>query len=826
MEVNVTPENDRYAEIILDTPVQGLDRPFHYLIPEKLQGKLDIGSLVIVPFGKNQALGYLIGFPSQCDFPNLKEIIQVLDEPPLFDFDGRRLCTWISARYLSTLSQSFRLLMPPGRSRKVTKVYKLATVVSEATEAALSFGPHGISIVETIIAMDGEADYSTLKDHLGPKTMSVIGKLEDGGVLSSRYVLSKPAVKPVFRLVVHATGALEGGRDIDRLPRRQRQIVTELLSSGGSALQSELLRSSGAGASSLKSLADKGFVEIAKEEIERAPELGSSDESIPVPVPNDMQVGAINKITSTLDKGLHKVFLLEGVTGSGKTEVYLRCIEHALNSGKNALVLVPEISLTPQTLRRFQSRFPGCVGVLHSKLGAGERYDQWRAARDGKARVVVGARSALYAPVPNLGLIAIDEEHEPSYKNDTVPRYHTRDVAIARARMCGAVVVLGSATPSFESIKKAEAGIYEHLLLPERVDSRPLPSVEVVDMREIGGAGVVPLLSPLMLDALSRTIEQGNQAIIFLNRRGFSNYLQCRSCGLVLNCDICAVSLSYHLKGDMLMCHHCGRRWDVPEKCPTCGGGPIKRYGAGTQKVEDELKENLPGVTYVRMDSDTTTAKDAHWRLLDTFKSGKAQVLLGTQMIAKGLDIHGVTLVGVINADTALALPDFRSGERTYQLLTQVSGRAGRGLYPGRVIIQTFNPEHPVIKAVKGDNDDYIETELQERQAAMYPPFIELINVLITAPDPTAAARSARRMKTILINDLENTGSRILGPAPSPLSRLRSLYRWHILIKTGDVELISSRVKNSVNRFYDYSRTFPAGKDVRISLDVDPASLL
>ncbi|MBN2168241.1 MAG: primosomal protein N', partial [Actinobacteria bacterium] len=666
-----TTEKERYADVILETAVKGLDRPFCYIVPDNLGDVLDIGSLVMVPFGGRQTLGYVTGFPSRCDYKKLKEISHVLDEPPLFDFDGQRLCRWISRRYMSSLSQSFKLLMPPGRGRNVKKIYSLAADPVKASDSAASMGLDEAAIIEAVIALGGKADYSTLKDHLGQKALSRAGKLEEEGLLSSSYVLSKPAVKPKTMLVVHATGALEGGCDIEKLPKRQLEIVSKLLSRGGTAPQSELLRQTGAGSSSLKSLASKGMVEINKEECERKPVMLPPGFSIDIPAPNNMQNNAIKEITHALDKSAGTVFLLEGVTGSGKTEVYLRCIEHALDSGRNALALVPEISLTPQTLERFESRFPGQVGVLHSKLGTGERYDQWRGVRDGRVRVLVGARSALFAPVPNLGIIAIDEEHEPSYKSDTAPRYHARDVAVALARMSGAVVILGSATPSFESTKRAQAGIYRHVVLPERVDSRPLPSIEIVDMKEIGGAGTLPLLSPLMLDALSRTIEKGNQAILFLNRRGFSNYLQCRACGHIIECDICAVSLSYHLKGNMLLCHHCGRKWDPPGRCPVCDRGPIKRYGAGTQKVEDELKENLHGVTYVRMDSDTTSTKDAHRRLLDVFKSGKAQVLIGTQMIAKGLDIPGVTLVGVINADTALALPDFRAGERTYQLLTQ-----------------------------------------------------------------------------------------------------------------------------------------------------------
>jgi primosomal protein N' (replication factor Y) len=601
--------------------------------------------------------------------------------------------------------------------------------------------------------------------------------------------------------------------------------MEELMVRGGVEFQSDLLKNSGAHAASLKSLEKKGLLEIAGEEVLRRPWMGSAAETVRH-TPNVHQQAAIDRVSRALDEGTPKTFLLDGVTGSGKTEVYIRSIEKVLAMGKSAIVLVPEISLTPQTVERFESRFPSQVAVLHSRLGPGERFDQWRGVREGRYRVVVGARSALFAPAQDLGLIAIDEEHEPSYKSDTSPRYHARDVAEVKARMSGAVLVLGSATPSFESLHRARAGAYEMLSMPERVDNRPLPEVELVDMRETGGAGEMLLLSSTMLDALSRTISAGDQAILFLNRRGFANYMQCHACGLIMGCDECEVSLCYHSRGHMMLCHHCGKRWAVPETCPKCGASPMKQFGAGTQRVEDELLKHVPGVSVIRMDADTTTTKDAHWHLLGSFRAGEAQVLLGTQMIAKGLDIPGGTLVGVINADTALALPDFRASERTYQLLTQVSGRAGRGLRPGRVVIQTFNPEHPAIRAMTGGLKPFIEAEIQARSHAFYPPFVELVNVLVTSPEMVAASRSAERMRQILETDLQGTGAIILGPAPAPLSRLRGVYRWHILVKSADLGRISSRLTESVGRFHDYSKTFPPGKEVKVSLDVDPTSLL
>jgi primosomal protein N' (replication factor Y) (superfamily II helicase) len=825
----------RYAEVILDTPLQELDRPFTYEVPADSRDSIEIGSLVLVPFTNRLSLGYVVGFPAEPGVSRLKSIARLLDEPPLFDFDTQRLCRWVASHYLSSLSQAFRLVMPPGRGRKVKQYVSLKAVRDEALEALGGKQGPQADVVEVLAAAGSEVEMGALKKHIGAGAAEVaqaVRSLEEAGLAGRRFALTEPAASPSSRLVVRLAGGTPDAEALEALPHRQRDITEQLIERGGVDFQSDLLRATGASSTSLKSLAKKGVVEIASEEVLRRPRLGygsgtgSDPGGAPVPTPNESQSEAIGSIAGAVDSGLHRVFLLEGVTGSGKTEVYLRSIERVLERGRRAIVLVPEISLTPQTLERFESRFAGRVAVLHSRLGPGERFDQWRGVREGRYDVVVGARSALFAPVADLGLIAIDEEHEPSYKSDTAPRYHAREVAEARARLTGAVLVLGSATPSFESLEKARAGAYDHLTLPNRIDNRPLPDVEVVDMREVGGAGTVPLLSPPLLDALSRTVTSGDQAILFLNRRGFANYMQCHACGEIMGCDECEVSLCYHTRGEMMLCHHCGKRWAVPESCPACGRGPMKSFGAGTQRVEDELLAHLPGVRFIRMDADTTTSRDAHWHLLGAFARGEAQVLIGTQMIAKGLDIPGVTLVGVINADTALALPDFRASERTYQLLTQVSGRAGRGLRPGRVIVQTFNPGHPAVQALSGEASDFVSAELAARLNARYPPFVQLVNVMVTAPELSSASRSAERLRQLMETDLAGTGATVLGPAPAPLTRLRGQYRWHVLIKAADMSTIAGPLRTAVGRFYDYARTFPPGREVRISLDVDPTSLL
>ena len=821
-------QHNRYAEVVIDTPVQDLDRPFHYSVPEDLRETVEIGSLVLVPFSGRLSLAYVVGFPATPDVSNLKEISRVVDEPPLFDFDSQRLCRWIAGHYLCSLSQAFRLVIPPGRSRRVKQLVELSCGRAEAEGALAARDDSLKSAFEAVSEAGGSLEMSALKARIGAAPAgTAVASLEELGIARRRFFLTEPAASAKGRLAVTLLDC-GPGTDLSTLPARQLDIVDHLLAKGGFEFQSSLLAETGTSPSSLKSLAAKGVVEIASAETLRKPRVTSGEPAPGAHTPNERQASAIGRISETADAGLHGVFLLEGVTGSGKTEVYLRCIERVMAAGRGAIVLVPEISLTPQTLERFEARFPGGVAVLHSRLGAGERFDQWRGIRDGRYRVVVGARSALFAPVADLGIIVIDEEHEPSYKSDKAPRYHAREVAEVRARMAGAVLVLGSATPSFESLERARAGHYVRLPLPERIDNRPLPDVEVVDMRDAGGAGVVPLVSQPLLDALSRTIESGDQAILFLNRRGFANYLQCPACGNIPGCDECEVSLCYHARSGspeqgrkgsplrgVLMCHHCSKRWKPPEKCPECGGGPLRTFGAGTQRVEQEVRKHLPGVPLIRMDADTTRTKDAHWRLLGAFRAKEAQILIGTQMIAKGLDIPGVTLVGVVNADTALALPDFRASERTYQLLTQVSGRAGRGLRPGRVVVQTFNPAHPAVAALSEGIDTFIDGELATRRHAMYPPFAQLVNVLITSTSAGAAARSAERMRKLLEADLAHRRATILGPAPCPISRLRGSYRWHILIKCGDIDSVSQGLKDSVARFYDYAKAFPAGAAVQ-----------
>ncbi len=513
------------------------------------------------------------------------------------------------------------------------------------------------------------------------------------------------------------------------------------------------------------------------------------------------------------------IVLLDGVTGSGKTEVYLRAIEDALELGGTACVLVPEISLTPQTVGRFRSRFGDDVAVLHSRLSVGERYDQWDAVRSGAARIVVGARSALFAPLRDLKLIVIDEEHEFSYKQGSAPRYHARDVAARMVEIHGAALVLGSATPSMESLYNCETGDWTRVPMPQRVTARSLPPVQVVDMGAEFAAGHRLMFSRALTEALLRTRDQSSKAVLLLNRRGFASFLLCRECGFVPSCDSCSTSLTYHEVGTRLMCHHCGATRPIPATCPRCDSPYLRQFGAGTQRVENELKSVVGDWPVVRMDADTTQGKGAHERLLASFEALGSGVLLGTQMIAKGLDYPEVTLVGVISADVTLNIPDFRAGERTYQLLEQVAGRAGRGEIEGEVIIQTYWPDHPALLAVAShDPRSFYEQEALERKNLGYPPYGRLVNVLIRGRDGTATAQVSERVAGAL-SEVLPPGWAILGPSPCPLARVKGVFRWHLLLKAPPGADAWEPVGQAI-------RVVGKVADVVVTADVDPVDLL
>ena len=751
-----------YASVVLDIPTRALDGAFDYEIPPELAGDaagvalpatsdpdpepdlgpVAVGATVLVPLGNRQVVGYVMATspdaPAGIDPKKIKPILQVL-AAPAFDDAGAAVARWMAHEYACPLPDAVRPFLAPGQKVKVTR------------------------------------------DAPGEPWRLVTDSV---GAVDERWAGLAPAAADF-------TPA--------RNAARQRAVI-EALAEGPQRV-AELSATIPGAAAAVTALARRGVVLVERRRQVRGAADATSLSSAAAPRPaalTDGQRAALSAIDAAREAARGDVVLVDGVTGSGKTEVYLDAIERSLADGRGALVLVPEISLTAQTVGRFRSRFGDDVAVLHSRLSAGERFDQWDLVRRGEARVVVGARSALFAPLADPGLIIIDEEHEGSYKQDKSPRYHAREVAARMARERGCALVLGSATPSLESLGRCRAGswggvTWTRVSMPERPGGARLPEVRVVDMAEQFRGGGRSVFSAPLADALRGVAERGEKAVLLLNRRGFANFLMCRECGCVPECPHCSCALTYHERGHYLACHTCGRTWpvraypDPSTSCPNCGSRYLGAYGVGTQRVEDELRMMLPeGVEVIRMDADTTRAKGAHQRLLEQFDAARSAVLVGTQMIAKGLDFPEVTLVGVINADTMLKLPDFRAAERTYDLLEQVAGRAGRGETPGQVIVQTYWASHPAMRAVEGhDRALFLEAELAERREAGYPPFSRLGNVVLWGRSDAAVRMASKAIADAVRGRVEGQpGWEVLGPTDCVKARAKDFFRRHVMVKS------------------------------------------
>lgn len=615
---------------------------------------------------------------------------------------------------------------------------------------------------------------------------------------------------------------MAGGGAAAWCPRapKQARILEELLAGGGPQPVQALLRRAGASLAAARALERKGLVTLSRRRVFRDPWAGGEVVASEPLAPTPDQARALAHAAKALARRCFSVLLLHGVTGSGKTEVYLQAIDEALGMGRGAIMLVPEIALTPQTVEGFKARFGANVAVLHSRLSDGERLDEWEKVREGKARVAVGARSAIFAPVPDLGLIVVDEEHERTYKQEETPRYHARDVAVMRGKLEDAVVILGSATPSVESYRNALTGKYRLFRLPRRIEDRPLAAVTIVDMRqEIRRAGRMTFFSRRLLSAMEDRLEKGQQIILFLNRRGFSPVLSCRRCGFVQRCPDCSISLTAHREGETMRCHLCGFSGRTPSRCPQCGSPGIRFPGLGTQKLELMVKKLFPGRTVGRMDADSMAGKDAHAETLGAFRRGEIQILLGTQMIAKGLHFPNVTLVGVVCADTALNLPDFRASETTFQHLTQVAGRAGRGAVPGEVIIQTYAPAHPAVTAAGGqDFELFYAREIAFREELGYPPFNRFVAVTLRGRGGEAVRWYSRQFAKA-VAAAAPAGIRVLGPAPAPIARLKGHYRWQVVLSGKSVPDMNAVLREATGGL-------KPPKGIQIVVDADPLAML
>lgn len=750
----------RVAGVVVDIPTRAIDSAFDYAVAEGASD-IEVGSCVLVEFGNRPVVGYVVSLADTSRLESLKPVREVLGGP-YFGSAVVETAEWIAREYVSPLSEALRLFLPPGGVPKAVKV-------AHADRAG------------------GTASWTLKRAEVGP--------------VDDRWA----------QLTDAASGFAPRGN-----ATTQRAVLDAL--SQGPVRVAELAADLGSVDGALRRLADAGVARIERRRRTREAIVRERAAARPDQL-SAGQTEALQAIEAAITRGCGEVVVLDGVTGSGKTEVYLRAIERAVASGGSACVLVPEISLTPQTVGRFRSRFGDEVAVLHSRLSPGERFDQWDQVRRRDAHIVVGARSALFAPMADLKLIVIDEEHEPSYKQGQSPRYHARDVAAHLAKATGAALVLGSATPSMESRYLSESGTWRRVVMPQRVTGRGLPPVEVVDMSAEFASGNRSMFSRPLAAGLREVAEKGEKAALFLNRRGFASFLLCRECGFVPECESCATSLTYHEVGSRLSCHHCGATRPVPGSCPRCGSPYLRQFGAGTQRVESELAALLPAMPIIRMDADTTKGKGGHERALARFEEHSSAVLLGTQMIAKGLDYPEVTLVGVINADTTLHIPDFRAAERTFQLLEQVEGRAGRGKTLGTVVVQTYWPDHPAIRAAAShDPGSFYPGEELVRRELGYPPFGRLANLLAWGTSQTAVAASIRAVSGALRDAMPDDWV-LLGPGPAPLAKLKTAWRWHALVKAprdADMSGPLSAVLGAV----------PRPKGVSVAIDVDPYDLM
>lgn len=842
----VTAINPLLAEIALPVPPR---RVMTYTIPPSLQQQAEVGKRALVPLGPRLVTGYIVDLLSDTpvDHLDLKPIDAILDHEPLLDRHMLELTHFVADYYLTSWGLVIRTALPPGIDRGTVRTIEFLEPPERLAEEVGKLEPLQQQMLTTL-HMQRRMPLASLKRQWPNEEVDrLVRMLARHNLARVEYRERLPAVRPLFRPVLslaidRVAAEVEVAALRHRAPR-QASLLEHLLRSDAAIRSAEA--TSLVGASAVRRLIEKGLIRRVTEEIERSPwEATAVATTGSWPKPNSAQCTAIEGLLDGLTSRTFYPALLHGATGSGKTEVYLRTISEVVRQGKQALVLVPEIALTPVAADRFRSRFGDRVALLHSGLSPGERLDQWRRIKRGMADIVVGTRSAVFAPLPRLGLIAVDEEHDATYKQNDEPRYHARDVALARGRMLGIVVLLGSATPSFESVHHAKEGAYRLFLLPERVEARPLPSMTLIDMREervryegggrhsstpslhkgdVGECEARRAREPLIFsrrlaDAIKATLTKGEQVLLFVNRRGYARLLLCRECGFTVRCPHCSTSLIYHAVDARMRCHSCNYRERPPTRCPQCGGIACGWLGYGTQQVETAARRLAPNTTIARMDRDTTRQRRAHQQILKRVQQRQTQVLIGTQMVGKGHDFPGITLVGILSADTSMQIPDFRAGERTYALLTQVAGRAGRGDRPGHVIVQTYNPEHYCILAAR--NYDYealhqIERPLREKRGL--PPFGFLVLLLVAAANEAHAQAHAERLADLLLERAAPPLS-IEGPAPAPRYRLKGRYRWQILAKGPDPSTLHHWVKETIARLQ------PSGQ-VGIEIDVDPIDL-
>jgi len=803
----------KYCDVSLPVP---LDQLFTYSLPETLQHRVQIGCRVFVPFGPRKLTGVVLAVHDQPPDVPVKDALRLLDEQPVLECEMIALGRWAAAYYCAPLGEVLRSMTPLTGELRSSKIYELTDAGRDAARQLMLTAEDNDPAVRILQLLQGHPLTAAYIKQKVSSAANALRSLQKKGFIQVEDTQADrdPLRASADRLRVQSNDERRTTND-ERLPKWERELLAYLELHPGSHNLAELEIAVKNASQSARSLARKKLVELATES-----PLPLADPR-PIRTLNPAQLTAYQEIEAALRESKFQPFLLQGVTGSGKTEVYLHAIDTCLAYDRGALLLVPEIALTPAVAGQFLTRFGDQVAILHSAFNDVERAEQWRRIQAGKARVVVGTRSGVFAPVRNLGLVVIDEEHDGSYKQQDTPRYNGRDVAIVRAQAANACVVLGSATPSLETRYNAERGKYKLLHLPDRIEQRPMAQVELIDMRhEFLETRKQATFSRRLLEAIAARLESGEQTMLLLNRRGFSSFVACRSCGERLECINCSVTLTYHRRDRRMLCHYCDYAQGVPSVCPKCQSEYLQFIGVGSEKVEDELHRQFPTARIARMDRDTVTGKRQFEKILYGFREAAFDILVGTQMIAKGHDIPNVTLVGVVSADLGLAMPDFRAAERTFQLLTQAAGRAGRGNIPGIVLIQTINPEHYAIRyASAQDYDGFYEKEIQFRKLMRYPPFCALANVLLRNEKQDQAMAMSAELASVL--DPAPEGIKVLGPAEAPVNKLKNEYRYQLLIKAVSRKQLNELLQR-LRRFALDRKWSPAS----LVIDVDPLSLL
>ncbi len=771
------------ARVAVAAATYSIDKPYDYIVPEHLKQRARIGVRVTVPFGRGNRTseGVILGLDHEARHEKLKAITSVPDDESVLGPAQIKLALWLRERYFCTLYDAVKTLLPAGLLYKIREIYHLAVDRETALDAGV--GERESRVLETVVAHGGCAELETIKLACGEDVNAVLQELCRRGILTKETSAKQRVGDKMVKRVTLAVSPEEALSIVEPKKRSSplRYEVVRLLSAIGSALSSDITYFTGASMQTLRGMEKSGLVTIEQEEAFRVPKITETE--CGEIVLSDEQRTVYEDIIKNLDAQQPTCILLYGVTGSGKTAVYIELLTETVRRGKRGMLLVPEIALTPQMMAKFSAHFGSKVVMLHSGLHLTERYDQWKRVRRGEVDVVLGTRSAVFAPLDDIGMIIVDEEHEDSYQSENAPRYHARDVAKFLCTHHNAALVLGSATPSIESTWQAQRGTYQKAILRSRYNRQPLPRVLIADLRNEVRAGNNGSISGLLRGELEENIRRGEQSILFLNRRGNSRMLLCGECGAVPECPRCSVPLTYHSANKRLMCHYCGHSERAWEECDDCGG-LMKHIGSGTQKVEEELHELFPGVEVLRMDADTVSGN--HEQLLDKFEKKKIPVLLGTQMVAKGLDFENVTLVGVLSADLGLYMDNYRAAERTFSLLTQVVGRAGRGSKDGRAVIQTFTPDNEVIvSAAKQDYNAFYSSEIRMRRARRYPPFADVFTLTISGQEEGAVLRAAVRLRDGMRQALSypsaaNLQTELLGPAPAPVLKVNNRYRYRL----------------------------------------------